>query len=88
MTKRKIREVALAQTMTKLSKKDIRKALEKYRAFNILRNKLEVVVNQSTLLWKSINGLTTKTMDEEGTPEKVIDETQEKSNDEKQQGDP
>ena len=45
--------------ITKANKKHGNKFSPKYRAFNILQNKIEEVVNKSTRLWKSIYGLTT-----------------------------
>ena len=55
-TERKIRETALAQVMPKLSKARIAKAIKKcvvrfvpkYRAFNILQNNIEDVVEKTT----------------------------------------
>ena len=71
--------------MPELGKKGIKQALEnyrgrfspKYRDFNILRNNIEVVVNQSTLIWKSIYGLTTMIVEvgKEKSPKKPIEVT-------------
>lgn len=65
---KKIRKAQLAQAMNSLDKKMMAKAMNKYkgrispkyRAFKILRKKIEEVVIQSTLLWKDIYGLSTK----------------------------
>ena len=59
---KEIREFTLAQVMPNLARGKITKAnrkhggkfAPKYRAFNILQNKIEDVVNKSTLLWRSI----------------------------------
>ena len=64
---RQIRETTLAQVMPELDKETMAKALKKhsrkfspkYRAFNILQNKVEDVVQKTTLIWKSLYGLTT-----------------------------
>ena len=45
--------------ITKANKKHGRKFSPKYRAFNILQNNIEDVVNKSTKMWKLIYGLTT-----------------------------
>ena len=63
---KEIRESTLAQVMPDLTRGQIKKANKKhggkfapkYRAFNILQNKIEDVVNKSTLLWRSIYKLT------------------------------
>ena len=51
--------------ITKASKKYGRKFSPKYRAFNILQNNIEDVVNKSTKIWKLIYGLTTIKLGEE-----------------------
>ena len=59
---KEIKESTLAQVMpdlkrgqiTKANKKRGGKFAPKYRAFSILKNKIEDVVNKSTKLWKSI----------------------------------
>jgi hypothetical protein len=64
---KEIRESTLAQVMPNLSRGQITKANKKhagkftpkYRAFSILQNKIEDVVNTSTKIWKLIYGLTT-----------------------------
>ena len=45
--------------MAKVLKNYTRKFTSKYRAFNILQNKVEDVVQKTTLIWKSLYGLTT-----------------------------
>ena len=45
--------------ITKASKKHKRKFSPKYRAFNIIQNNIEDVVNKSTKIWKLIYSLTT-----------------------------
>ena len=62
---KEIRESTLAQVMleltrgqiTKAKKKHGKKISPKYRAFNILQNNIEDVVNKSTKMWKLIYGL-------------------------------
>ena len=44
--------------ITKANKKHDNKFSPKYRAFNILQNNIEDVVNKSTQMWKLIYGLT------------------------------
>ena len=64
---KEIRESTLAKVMldltrgqiTKANKKHAGKFTPKYRAFNILQNKIEDVINKSTKIWKLIYGLTT-----------------------------
>ena len=64
---KEIRDSILAQVMPELSKEKVTKANKKngkkfspkYRAFNILQNNIEDVVNKSTKMWKLIYGLTT-----------------------------
>ena len=64
---KEIRESTLAQVMPDLPRGKIKKANKKhngkfspkYRAFSILQNKIEDVVNKSTQIWKLIYGLTT-----------------------------
>lgn len=64
---KEIRESTLAHVIPKLTKGKIimenkkhgRKFAPKYRAFNILYNKIEDVVKKSDLMWKVIYGLTT-----------------------------
>lgn len=64
---KEIREYTLAQVMldllkgkiTKANKKHGSKFAPKYRAFNILQNKIENVVTKSTQMWKLIYGLIT-----------------------------
>lgn len=61
----KIREIALAQVMPKLSKAQMSKAIKryvvifvpKYRAFNILQKNIEDVVKKSKQMWKITYGL-------------------------------
>ena len=63
---KEIRESTLAQVMPdptrgqlkKGNKKHSGKFTPKYRAFNILQNKIEDVVKKSTQIWKLIYGLT------------------------------
>ena len=69
---KEIRETTLARVMPDLTKGQIKKANKKhnskfspkYRAFCILKNKIEDVVNKSTLLWKSIFNVTDNKEDE------------------------
>ena len=85
---KEIRESTLAQVMpeltkgqiTKASKKHGRKFSPKYRAFNILQNNIEDVVNKSTKIWNLIYGLTTVKPREEDPFEGKINE-EEKEND-------
>ena len=70
---KEIRESTLARVIpqltkgqiTKASKKHGRKFSPKYRAFNILQNKIEDVVNKSTKIWNLIYSLTTIKIGEE-----------------------
>ena len=63
---KEIRESTLAQVMleltrgqiTKANKNHGRKFAPKYRAFSILQNNIEDVLNKSTKMWKIIYGLT------------------------------
>ena len=63
---KQIRESTLAQVMPELTKGQIVKEVKryavrftpKYRAFNILQNNIEDVVNKSTQIWELIYGLT------------------------------
>ena len=102
---KEIRESTLARVMpeltkfqiTKVSKKHGRKFSPKYRAFNILQNNIEYVVNKSTKIWNLIYGLTIlkpreedpfegKTNEEEDDnekEEKIEKETREKTVEEK-----
>ncbi len=75
---KEIIESTLAQVMpdltrgqiTKVTKKHGGKFTPKYRAFNILQNKIEDVVNKSTQLWKTIYKITDD-KDEEANKEKA-----------------
>lgn len=66
-TERNIRKNTLGRVMPDLDKPEMTKAIKKYvgrfapnyRAFHILQNKIENVVQQSTQIWKEIYGLTT-----------------------------
>ena len=63
---KQIRESTLAQVMPELTRGKITKANKKYgnkfsskyKAFNILQNNIEGVVNKSTKMWKLIYGVT------------------------------
>ena len=79
---KEIRESTLVQVMPELTRGQIAKEnkknggnfVPKYRAFSILQNKIEEVVNKSTKLWKSIYNLTTnKDGEEEGQNTKEDD---------------
>lgn len=66
-TERQIRETTLAQVMLELSKAAMEKSIKrytrrfvpKYRAFNILQNNIEDVVQKSKQVWKLTYGLST-----------------------------
>lgn len=82
---KEIRESTLARVMPKLSKGQItqdnkkhgKKISPKYRAFNILQNNIEDVVNKSTKMWKLIYGLTTIKKEEEDPFEGINNEEEE-----------
>lgn len=65
-TERQIRETTLARVIHALDKEKMKKEMNKfkgifspkYRAFNILQNKFEEVIKQSTQIWKVIYELT------------------------------
>ena len=70
---KEIRESTLAHVMPNLTKGKITKATKKcgsrfqpkYRAFNLLQNNIEDVVNKTTQMWKLIYGLTIVKVGEE-----------------------
>lgn len=91
---KEIRESTLAQVMLELTKGQITKANKKhgskyapkYRAFNILQNKIKDVVTKSTQMWKLIYGLTTvKEGEEDPFEEKNNGEDEDET--EKEKGD-
>lgn len=84
---KEIRESTLARVMpyltkgqiTKANKKHGRKFAPKYRAFSILQNNIEDVVNKSTKMWKLVYGLTTIKQGEEDPFEGKNDEEKEEN---------
>ena len=90
---KEIRESTLAKVMPKLTKGQITKASKKhgrkfspkYRAFNILQNNIEDVVNKSTKIWNLIYGLTIVKLGEEDSLEEK-DNEEEKDNDKEEGG--
>ena len=89
---KEIRESTLTQVMSKLTRGQITKAnkkrgkkkFPKYRAFNILQNNIEDVVNKSTKMWKLIYGLTTIKQGEEDPFEGKNDEEEEENDKEEE----
>lgn len=91
---KEIRESTLAHVMPELAKGQIRKANKKhgtkfapkYRAFSILQNKIEDVVNKSTLMWKVIYGPTTIKEGQEDPFEGRKNDEEEEENDKEKEG--
>ena len=89
---KEIRESILAQVMPELSRGQITKANKKhgnkfspkYKAFNILQNNIEDVVNKSTKMWKLIYGLTTVKLGETDPFEEKNDEEEEENDKEEE----
>ena len=81
-----IRESTLANLFPKFKRGKITKKAQKYgckfqpkyRAFNILQNKIEDVIQKATQMWKIIYGLATPKQGEED-PFKWIDKKEEKT---------
>ena len=77
--------------MPELTKGQITKALKrygvifapKYRAFNILENKIDVVVQKSTQIWKLIYGLTIVKQGEVDPSERNQEDKDQEKNDDK-----
>ena len=90
---KEIRESTLARVMPELTKPEITTASKKhgikfsskYRAFNILQNNIEDVVNKSTELWKLIYKLTTMKLGEEDPFEGKNGEEEEEENDKEEE---
>lgn len=83
-TEKQIRETTLAQVMPELSKANMTKAIKryfarfvpKYRAFNILQNNIEDVVQKSKQMWKITYRLLTS-REVEKTPIEVSEDEEE-----------
>ena len=91
---KEIRESMLACVILDLTKGQIRKENKKhgrkfapkYRAFHILQNNIEDVVNKSTLMWKVIYGLKIVKEGKEDLFEERNDREEEEEDNEKEEG--